>query len=57
MAKDTQKKRASVTVDVRIPTEIAWRGITDARELQIWFAQQVNLDLKEIHSIPNNQTK
>ncbi|MBD3166472.1 hypothetical protein GF324_07730 [bacterium] len=38
----TEKKRASVTVEARVPAEITWRNITDARELQIWFAQQTN---------------
>jgi len=47
MAKETGKKRASVTVDVQVPLEIAWRGITDSRELQIWFAQQANIDLEQ----------
>ncbi len=47
MATETTKKSASVTVDVKVPPAIAWRGVTDTRELQIWFAQQVNIDLKE----------
>lgn len=47
MASNSKQKRASVTVDVRVPPEIAWRALTDTRELQIWFAQQANLDLKE----------
>ncbi len=47
MAKETTKKHASVTVDIRVPKEIAWRGITDSRELQIWFAQQAHSDLKQ----------
>lgn len=44
MAKETKKKKASVSVDVRVPREIAWRGMTDSRELQIWFAQQAQVD-------------
>ncbi len=40
MSTEPTTKRASVTVEVQVPAEIAWRGITDARELQIWFAQQ-----------------
>jgi uncharacterized protein YndB with AHSA1/START domain len=47
MATESKKKRASVTVDVRVPLEIAWRAITDTRELQIWFAQQVNIEPKK----------
>jgi len=47
MATETTKKRASVSVDVRVPREIAWRAITDTRELQIWFAQQANVDLSK----------
>ncbi|MBZ0264772.1 SRPBCC domain-containing protein [bacterium] len=41
------KKRATVSLDVRVPAKIAWRGITDSRELQIWFAQQASVDLKD----------
>ncbi|HEB84245.1 MAG TPA: hypothetical protein ENI92_04500 [Bacteroidetes bacterium] len=47
MATDSKKKKASVAVDVRVPADIAWRGITDVRELQIWFAQQASIELKE----------
>lgn len=47
MATKTGKKRASVSVDVRVPSKIAWRGITDSRELQIWFAQQANVDVEK----------
>ncbi|MDP8208230.1 MAG: SRPBCC domain-containing protein [Candidatus Electryonea clarkiae] len=47
MATEKKKKRASVTVDVRVPTKIAWRAITDEREMQIWFAQHVHVDLKK----------
>ncbi len=46
MATQSKRKKASVSVDVRVPKEIAWRGISDSRELQIWFAQQVNMDLE-----------
>jgi len=49
MATETNKKRASVTVDVRVPKEIAWRGVSDNRELQIWFAQQTNFDAKNMN--------
>jgi uncharacterized protein YndB with AHSA1/START domain len=45
MATETNKKRASVAVDVRVPAKVAWRAISDTRELQIWFAQQVNVDV------------
>jgi Activator of Hsp90 ATPase homolog 1-like protein len=45
MATETNKKLATVSVDVRVKKSIAWRGITDTRELQIWFAQQVATDL------------
>jgi len=48
MATETNKKRASVAVDVRVPKEIAWRGVSDNRELQIWFAQQANVDSKSM---------
>ncbi|MCB2212687.1 SRPBCC domain-containing protein [bacterium] len=47
MATETNKKRASVAVDVRVPAKVAWRAISDTRELQIWFAQQVNVDIDE----------
>lgn len=46
MATQSKQKKASVSVDVRVPRDIAWRGISDSRELQIWFAQQVNVDLE-----------
>jgi len=46
MATETNKKRASVAVDVRVPAKVAWRAISDTRELQIWFAQQVNVDVE-----------
>ncbi|GBE29985.1 hypothetical protein BMS3Bbin04_01010 [bacterium BMS3Bbin04] len=44
MSTETNKKHASVAVDVRVPAKVAWRAISDTRELQIWFAQQVNVD-------------
>ncbi len=44
MANATHYKRASVAVDLRVPRALAWRAISDTRELQIWFAQQVNID-------------
>ncbi len=47
MSAEKKKKRASVTVDARVPVGIAWRGVTDSRELQIWFAQQATLETSE----------
>ncbi|MBS1262216.1 MAG: hypothetical protein MAG453_01558 [Calditrichaeota bacterium] len=47
MTTETNTKRASVAVDVRVPSRVAWRAVTDTRELQIWFAQQVNIDIEE----------
>lgn len=44
---ETNRKRASVAVDVRVPAQVAWRAISDTRELQIWFAQQVNIDVEQ----------
>jgi|GEM_PF-1832108 len=47
MTTQPNRKRASVSVDVRVPLQIAWRAITDTRELQIWFAQQANVDIEK----------
>ncbi|MCB2199788.1 SRPBCC domain-containing protein [bacterium] len=47
MATKPEQKRASVSVDVRVPREIAWRALLDTRELQIWFAQQANVDVEK----------
>ncbi len=44
MSTGPTKKHATVTIEVRVPATIAWRGITDARELQIWFCQQACVD-------------
>lgn len=47
MSTEQSKKQAKVSLEIRVPANIAWRGLTDARELQIWFCQHANVNLKE----------